>query len=77
MTRVFYLEERFGFLLLFAILFLSLFQVKMKKPLLKGTEVEIVRSGHFYTLLLGKHISINWDMGTRLSVHISASYRVS
>lgn len=50
-------------------------EVKMKKPVLQGTQVEIVRSGQYYTLLLGKHISISWDKGTRLLVHISASYR--
>lgn len=54
----------------------SLLQVKMKNPVLQGTQVEIVRSGQFYTLLLGKHISISWDKGTQLLVHISATYRV-
>lgn len=61
----------------FVIFFLSFLQVRMKKPVLRGTEVEIIRSGQFYTLLLGKHISISWDKGSRLLVHISASYRVS
>ncbi|KAM6960602.1 von Willebrand factor [Aplochiton taeniatus] len=50
-------------------------EVKMKKPVLQGTEVEIVRSGQFYILLLDKHISISWDQGTRLLVHISAQFR--
>ncbi|KAM9352375.1 von Willebrand factor [Symphorus nematophorus] len=50
-------------------------EVKMKKPVLQGSQVEIVRSGQFYTLLLGKHISLSWDKGTRLLVHISATYR--
>ena len=48
----------------------------MKRPVLQGSQVEIVRSGQFYTLLLGKHISLSWDKGTRLLVHISAAYRV-
>uniref|UniRef100_A0A4W6D782 von Willebrand factor n=1 Tax=Lates calcarifer TaxID=8187 RepID=A0A4W6D782_LATCA len=48
---------------------------EMKKPVLQGSQVEIVQSGQFYTLLLGKHISLSWDKGTRLLVHISASYR--
>uniref|UniRef100_A0A8C4DJ53 von Willebrand factor n=1 Tax=Dicentrarchus labrax TaxID=13489 RepID=A0A8C4DJ53_DICLA len=39
------------------------------------TRSQIVRSGQFYTLLLGKHISLSWDKGTRLLVHISATYR--
>lgn len=55
---------------------LSLSQVKMKRPVLQGSQVEIVRSGQFYTLLLGKHISLSWDKGTHLLVHISATYRV-
>ncbi|XP_073328335.1 von Willebrand factor [Pagrus major] len=50
-------------------------EVKMKRPVLQGSQVEIVRSGQFYTLLLGKHISLSWDKGTRLLVHISATYR--
>uniref|UniRef100_A0A3Q4B0E0 von Willebrand factor n=1 Tax=Mola mola TaxID=94237 RepID=A0A3Q4B0E0_MOLML len=50
-------------------------EVKMKKPVLQSSQVEIVRSGQFYTLLLGKHISLSWDKGTRLLVHISATYR--
>ncbi|XP_034032461.1 von Willebrand factor [Thalassophryne amazonica] len=50
-------------------------EVTMKNPVLHGTEVEIIRSGQFYTLLLGKHISVSWDRGTHLLVHISAKYR--
>ncbi|KAG7271057.1 hypothetical protein CRUP_037956 [Coryphaenoides rupestris] len=53
-----------------------LVQVRMKKPVLRGSQVEIVRSGQFYLLLLGKHISISWDQGTHLLVHISAQYRL-
>lgn len=48
----------------------------MKKPVVQDSQVEIVRSGQFYTLLLGKQISLTWDKGTQLRVHISASYRV-
>eukprot|EP00066_Takifugu_rubripes_P015898 XP_011605164.1 PREDICTED: von Willebrand factor isoform X1 [Takifugu rubripes] len=50
-------------------------EVKMKKPVLQSSQVEIIRSGQFYTLLLGKQISLSWDRGTRLLVHISAQYR--
>eukprot|EP00064_Thunnus_orientalis_P004368 superscaffoldBa00000394_g4379 len=50
-------------------------EVKMKRPVPQGSQVEIVRSGQFYTLLLGEHISLSWDRGTRLLVHISAAYR--
>ncbi|XP_041726510.1 von Willebrand factor-like [Coregonus clupeaformis] len=50
-------------------------QVRMRRPVMKGVEVEIIRSGQFFILLLGKHISISWDLGTRLLVHISSQYR--
>ncbi|XP_072241877.1 von Willebrand factor [Leuresthes tenuis] len=50
-------------------------EVKMKRPVPQSSQVEIVRSGQFYTLLLGKHISLSWDKGTHLLVHISAAYR--
>lgn len=43
---------------------------------MQSSQVEIIRSGQFYTLLLGKQISLSWDRGTRLLVHISAQYRV-
>lgn len=43
---------------------------------MQESQVEIIRSGHFYTLLLGKQISLSWDKGTRLLVHISSTYRV-
>lgn len=55
---------------------LSGLQVKMKKPVMQESQVEIIRSGQFYTLLLGKQISLSWDRGTRLLVHISSTYRV-
>lgn len=48
----------------------------MKKPVMLESQVEIIRSGPFYTLLLGKQISLSWDKGTRLLVHISSTYRV-
>lgn len=48
----------------------------MKRPVLQNSQVEIVKSGRFYTVLLGKHISLTWDKGTSLLVHISATYRV-
>ncbi|XP_056137639.1 von Willebrand factor isoform X2 [Lampris incognitus] len=50
-------------------------EVKMRRPVRQGSEVEIIHSGQFYILLLGKHISISWDQSTRLLLHISAKYR--
>lgn len=43
---------------------------------MQSSQVEIIRSGQFYTLLLGKQISLSWDRRTQLLVHISAQYRV-
>ncbi|XP_057693186.1 von Willebrand factor [Corythoichthys intestinalis] len=50
-------------------------EVKMKTPVPQSAQVEIIRSGQFYTLLLGKHISLSWDRGTNLMVHIAAEYK--
>ncbi|XP_056092012.1 von Willebrand factor [Rhinichthys klamathensis goyatoka] len=50
-------------------------EVRMKRPVLKETVVEIVRSGQYYIILLGKHISITWDTGTRISLQINGQYR--
>lgn len=50
-------------------------EVKMKTPVLSGSQVQIIRSGHSYTVLLGQHISLSWDRGTHLRVHVSAMYR--
>ncbi|XP_054631168.1 von Willebrand factor isoform X2 [Dunckerocampus dactyliophorus] len=50
-------------------------EVKMKVPVPQSAQVEIVRSGQFYNLLLGKHISLSWDKGAHLLVHISATYK--
>lgn len=49
----------------------------MKRPVLKETEVEIVRSGQYHIVLLGKHISLTWDTGTRVSLQIGGQYRVT
>ncbi|XP_061898581.1 von Willebrand factor [Entelurus aequoreus] len=50
-------------------------EVSMKVPVPQSAQVEIVQSGQFYTLLLGKHISLSWDKGSHLLVHISATYK--
>ncbi|CAL9695336.1 unnamed protein product [Knipowitschia caucasica] len=50
-------------------------EVKVKNPVLLGSQVQIVRSAQSYTVLLGKHLTINWDKGTHLRVHISPVYR--
>ncbi|XP_028306519.1 von Willebrand factor isoform X2 [Gouania willdenowi] len=50
-------------------------EVKIKRPVSVSVQLEVIRSGQFYTLLLGKHVSLSWDRGTRLLVHVSASHR--
>uniref|UniRef100_A0A3B4EJ56 von Willebrand factor n=1 Tax=Pygocentrus nattereri TaxID=42514 RepID=A0A3B4EJ56_PYGNA len=50
-------------------------EVRMKKPVMKETDVEIVRSGFYYIILLGKHISLTWDTGTHIILQINGQYR--
>ncbi|XP_053533763.1 von Willebrand factor [Ictalurus punctatus] len=50
-------------------------EVKMRRPVMKETDIEIVRSGLYYIILLGKHISLTWDMGTRIILQIDSVYR--
>ncbi|MFT7812635.1 von Willebrand factor isoform X1 [Arapaima gigas] len=50
-------------------------EVKMQRPVLQETELEIVRSGLYYILLLGKDITITWDRGTRLTVQLKGRYK--
>ncbi|KAK7891491.1 hypothetical protein WMY93_023454 [Mugilogobius chulae] len=50
-------------------------EVKMKRPVPLDSQVQIIRSGRSYTVLLGQHISLSWDRGTHLRLHISAVYR--
>ncbi|KAL2092953.1 hypothetical protein ACEWY4_010265 [Coilia grayii] len=49
-------------------------EVRMKRPVLSGVQVEIVRSGLYYILLLGSDISITWDTATRLEVQITGQH---
>ncbi|XP_053356531.1 von Willebrand factor [Clarias gariepinus] len=50
-------------------------EVRMRRPVMKETPVEIVRSGLYYIVLLGKHISLTWDTGTRIILQIDSAYR--
>ncbi|XP_031420651.2 von Willebrand factor, partial [Clupea harengus] len=50
-------------------------EVRMKRPVLSGVRVELVRSGLYYIILLGSDISITWDRATRLDVRITGQYR--
>ncbi|MGH0173646.1 UNVERIFIED_CONTAM: hypothetical protein FKN15_066132 [Acipenser sinensis] len=49
--------------------------VTMRKPVKDETEVEIIRSGLYFILLLGKGISVTWDLGTRVTVQLKGQYR--
>ncbi|MGH0133630.1 UNVERIFIED_CONTAM: hypothetical protein FKN15_075999 [Acipenser sinensis] len=50
--------------------------VTMRKPVKDETEVEIIRSGLYFILLLGKGISVTWDLGTRVTVQLKGQYRL-
>uniref|UniRef100_A0A8C9SUE5 von Willebrand factor n=1 Tax=Scleropages formosus TaxID=113540 RepID=A0A8C9SUE5_SCLFO len=50
-------------------------EVKMKRPVLRETDLEIVRSGLYYIVLLGQDITITWDRGTRLIVQLKGHYK--
>ncbi|MEE6519800.1 hypothetical protein FKM82_017537, partial [Ascaphus truei] len=50
-------------------------QVHIKKPLRDGTDVEVLQSGHFFILLLGKTMSVTWDKGMRVYVKLKENYR--
>ncbi|MBN3295673.1 VWF factor, partial [Amia calva] len=50
-------------------------KVEMKKPVRHETEVEIIKSGLFYIILLGKYISVTWDQGTRVIVKVKGHYK--
>ncbi|XP_006633894.3 von Willebrand factor [Lepisosteus oculatus] len=50
-------------------------EVNMQKPVVHETEVEIIKSGLFYIVLLGKDLSVTWDRGTRIIVQLKGHYR--
>uniref|UniRef100_H3AU93 von Willebrand factor n=1 Tax=Latimeria chalumnae TaxID=7897 RepID=H3AU93_LATCH len=50
-------------------------KVKIIKPLRDESDLEILRSGQYFILMLGKGISITWDLTTRVTVHLKQYYR--
>uniref|UniRef100_A0A4W3IFQ5 von Willebrand factor n=1 Tax=Callorhinchus milii TaxID=7868 RepID=A0A4W3IFQ5_CALMI len=50
-------------------------EVNVKKSVPNDKDVQILRSGLYYLVVLDKKISILWDMGTRVSVQINGQYK--
>ncbi|KAJ1165139.1 hypothetical protein NDU88_005568 [Pleurodeles waltl] len=50
-------------------------KVNIKKPLRDDTDLEVLKSGRYYILLLGKKITVTWDMAMRISVTLKENYR--
>ncbi|XP_069484436.1 von Willebrand factor [Ambystoma mexicanum] len=50
-------------------------KVNIKRPLRDETDFEVLQSGRYYILLLGKKITVTWDMAMRISVTLKENYR--
>ncbi|KAM4676803.1 von Willebrand factor [Discoglossus pictus] len=50
-------------------------QVIIKKPPIDETDFEVLQSGHYYILLLGKQMSVIWDKAMRVYVKLKENYR--
>ncbi|XP_028664014.2 von Willebrand factor [Erpetoichthys calabaricus] len=49
--------------------------VTMKKPVSDQTQIEIIKSGLYYIILLGQGLSVMWNLGTRVTVQMQGHYR--
>ncbi|EMP38449.1 von Willebrand factor [Chelonia mydas] len=49
--------------------------VDIKKPLRDETNVEVLKSGRYYILLLGKGISVTWDLAMGVSVILKEHFK--
>lgn len=54
-----------------------LVQVKIKVPPKDDSDLEVVRSGRYYIILLGKSISVTWDLAMGVSVILKGNFKVS
>ena len=54
-----------------------LLQVNVKRPMKDETNFEVVESGRYVILLLGKALSVVWDHHLGLSVVLKQTYQVS
>ena len=54
----------------------SLAQVNVKKPMKDETHFEVVESGRYITVLLGKALSVVWDGHLAVSVFLKRTYQV-
>lgn len=54
-----------------------LVQVNIKVPPKDDNDLEVVRSGRYYIILLGKSISVTWDLAMGVSVILKGNFKVS
>lgn len=54
-----------------------LLQVNVKRPMKDETHFEVVESGRYIILLLGKALSVVWDHNLGISVVLKQTYQVS
>lgn len=54
-----------------------LLQVNVKRPMKDETHFEVVESGRYVILLLGKALSVVWDHHLSISVVLKQTYQVS
>lgn len=52
-------------------------QVNVKRPMKDETHFEVVESGRYIILLLGKALSVVWDRHLSISVVLKQTYQVS
>lgn len=55
----------------------ALLQVNVKRPMKDETHFEVVESGRYIILLLGKALSVVWDHHLSISVVLKQTYQVS
>ena len=54
----------------------GLAQVNVKKPMKDETHFEVVESGRYITVLLGRSLSVVWDGHLAVSVFLKRTYQV-
>jgi len=54
-----------------------LVQVNIKVPPKDDSDLEVMKSGRYYIILLGKSISVTWDLAMGVSVILKGNFKVS
>lgn len=52
-------------------------QVNIKVPPKDENDLEVMKSGRYYIILLGKRISVTWDLAMGVSVILKGNFKVS